>query len=73
MIVDPQPLLDCEALGALMGVTARTVQANASRAPERLPPRAPGHLLRWHPDAYKQWAIDGGAKRKKPGRPRQST
>lgn len=67
---EPQPLLDCAALGRLLGMAARTVQANASRDPEKLPPRAPGHLLRWHPDAYTQWAVSGGAKKRKRGRPR---
>ena len=69
-MTEPQPLLDCAALGALMGLSAKTVQINASRAPDRLPPRAPGHLLRWHPDAYREWAMNGGAQRKKAGRRR---
>lgn len=63
-------LLDCAALADLLGLSPRTVQANASRNPALLPPRAPGRLLRWHPDAYRDWAIHGRAVPRMGGRPR---
>ncbi len=69
---EPQPLLDCAALGVLMGLSANTVKINASRAPDRLPPRAPGRLLRWHPDSYREWAM-GAKKVVRRGRPRELT
>lgn len=62
---EPQPLLDCGALGSLLGLSARTVQSKASRDPGSLPARAPGHLLRWHPEAYKEWALSGTKPRKR--------
>jgi len=70
-----EPLLDCAGLAVLLGVSANTVQANASRAPHLLPPRAPGRLLRWHPDAYKSWAMGRPPQQsvqRKRGRPRLS-
>jgi hypothetical protein len=65
-----EALLDCGALAALLGISAATVQANASRSPDLLPPRAPGRLLRWHPDAYRTWAMEGRATPRRRGRPR---
>jgi hypothetical protein len=64
------PLLNAAQLGALIGLSAATVQAKASRAPDDLPPRAPGHLLRWHPKAYEAWAMREKKPKTKVGRPR---
>lgn len=60
-------------LGAFLGLSAATVQAQASRSPERLPPRVRTlAMLRWDPDTCRAWAVASSEapQRKRAGRPR---
>jgi len=44
----PPPLLDRDALAAILGLSPTTIKRLASQSPDRLPPRVRAlHVLRW--------------------------
>jgi predicted DNA-binding transcriptional regulator AlpA len=53
---DPSnPLLDCEGLAALLGISPASIASIRSRSPQRLPPPYLGRPLRWRRETVLSW------------------
>ena len=67
----PEALITVSELSKLIHLSEATIRTKASRAPHELPRRPPGSVLAFHPDAYREWALNPPKVKVKGGRPRQ--